>query len=113
MPDEGPLTDYESWVPDFMDGLAIGIEKSRGMIQKAVKDVSADMIISPDVKTGADISVAGNDRNSTEQSGAVHNISGPLIQIQEMSVRNDNDIRKISQELNAMMCAGRRARGLI
>ena len=113
VPDEGPLTDYESWMPDFMDGLAKGIEKSRGMIQKAVKDVSADMIISPDVKTGADISVAGNDRNSTEQSGAVHNISGPLIQIQEMSVRNDNDIRKISQELNAMMCAGRRARGLI
>lgn len=113
VPDEGPLTDYESWMPDFMDGLAKGIEKSRGMIQKAVKDVSADMIISPDVKTGADLSVAGNDRNSTEQSGAVHNISGPLIQIQEMSVRNDNDIRKISQELNAMMCAGRRARGLI
>lgn len=25
-----------------------------------------------------------------------------------MSVRNDNDIRKISQELNSMMCAGRR-----
>lgn len=113
VPDEGPLTDYESWMPDFMDGLAKGIEKSRGMIQKAVKDVSADMIISPDVKTGSDLSVAGNDRNSTEQSGAVHNISGPLIQIQEMSVRNDNDIRKISQELNAMMCAGRRARGLI
>ena len=113
VPDEGPLTDYEAWMPDFMDGLAKGIEKSRGMIQKAVKDVSADMIISPDVKTGSDLSVAGNDRNSTEQSGAVHNISGPLIQIQEMSVRNDNDIRKISQELNAMMCAGRRARGLI
>lgn len=113
VPDEGPLTDYESWMPDFMDGLAKGIEKSRGMIQKAVKDVSADMIISPDVKTGSDLSVAGNDRNSTEQSGAVHNISGPLIQIQEMSIRNDNDIRKISQELNAMMCAGRRARGLI
>lgn len=113
VPDEGPLTDYEAWMPDFMDGLAKGIEKSRGMIQKAVKDVSADMIISPDVKTGLDLSVAGNDRNSTEQSGAVHNISGPLIQIQEMSVRNDNDIRKISQELNAMMCAGRRARGLI
>lgn len=113
VPDEGPLTDYESWMPDFMDGLAKGIEKSRGMIQKAVKDVSADMIISPDVKTGSDLSVAGNDRNSTEQSGAVHNISGPLIQIQEMSVRNDNDIRKISQELNAMMCTGRRARGLI
>ena len=47
------------------------------------------------------------------QNSAVQNISGPLIQIQEMSVRNDNDIRKISQELNAMMRAGQRARGFI
>ena len=47
VPDEGPLTDYESWMPDFMGGLAKGIEKSRGMIQAAVKDVSADMVISP------------------------------------------------------------------
>ena len=28
VPDEGPLTDYESWMPDFMGGLAKGIEKS-------------------------------------------------------------------------------------
>ena len=30
VPDEGPLTDYESWMPDFMAGLAKGIEQSRG-----------------------------------------------------------------------------------
>ena len=49
VPDEGPLTDYESWMPDFMGGLAKGIEKSRGMIQKAVSGVSSDMVISPEV----------------------------------------------------------------
>ena len=26
---EGPLTDYESWMPDFLGGLAKGIENSR------------------------------------------------------------------------------------
>ena len=31
VPDEGPLTDFESWMPDFMCGLAEGIEKSRGI----------------------------------------------------------------------------------
>ena len=35
VPDEGPLTDYESWMPDFMKGLANGIEKSKGMVTKA------------------------------------------------------------------------------
>lgn len=113
VPDEGPLTDYESWMPDFMGGLAKGIEKSRSMIQNAVKDVASDMILNPDVSVGADLSTMGNSNENPSQNGPVQNISGPLIQIQEMSVRNDNDIRKISQELNSMMCAGRRARGLV
>lgn len=113
VPDEGPLTDYESWMPDFMGGLAKGIEKSRSMIQNAVKDVASDMILNPDVSVGADLSTMGNSNESPSQNGPVQNISGPLSQIQEMSVRNDNDIRKISQELNSMMCAGRRARGLV
>ena len=49
VPDEGPLTDYESWMPDFMKGLAQGIEKSRGLIAGAMDDVAGDMIISPNV----------------------------------------------------------------
>lgn len=47
VPDEGPLTEYESWMPDFMKGLAKGIEGSRGLIEKAVRGVSEDMVISP------------------------------------------------------------------
>ena len=47
VPDEGPLTDYERWMPDFMSGLVKGIEKSRGMIAKAVDGVASDMVISP------------------------------------------------------------------
>ena len=47
VPDEGPLTDFESWMPDFMSGLAEGIEKSRGMVKAAVNSVTADMVVSP------------------------------------------------------------------
>ena len=46
VPDEGPLTDYESWMPDFVGGLAKGIENSRGLVEKAVRDVASDMVIS-------------------------------------------------------------------
>ena len=49
VPDEGPLTDYESWMPDFMKGLAQGIEKSKGLVKQAVEGVTADMVISPKV----------------------------------------------------------------
>ena len=51
VPDEGPLTDYESWMPDFMSGLAKGIEQSRSMVAKAVDSVATDMVISPKMKT--------------------------------------------------------------
>ena len=49
VPDEGPLTDYESWMPDFMKGLADGIEKSKGMVAKAMDGVASDMVLSPKV----------------------------------------------------------------
>ena len=58
VPDEGPLTDYESWMPDFMKGLAQGIEKSKGMVRKAMEGVAQDMVISPKVST-ADMALAG------------------------------------------------------
>ena len=59
VPDEGPLTDYESWMPDFMKGLAKGIENSRGMIKSAMKNVSADMVVSPHAEVTATASDGG------------------------------------------------------
>lgn len=40
MPDKGPLIDYESWMPDFMRGLADGINKSKKYVEKAVSSVA-------------------------------------------------------------------------
>lgn len=48
-PDEGPLADYKTWMPDFMKGLAGGIEKNQNLVEKAVKDVASDMVVSPKV----------------------------------------------------------------
>ena len=39
-PDEGPLRDYETWMPDFMGGLAEGIYKNIDKVQKAARAVS-------------------------------------------------------------------------
>ena len=50
VPDEGPLTDYESWMPDFMSGLAKGIEQSKNMVAKAVEGAAGDMVISPQME---------------------------------------------------------------
>ena len=44
-PDEGPLKDYENWMPDFMKGLAQGIEEHKGLVVNAVKGLTSDMKI--------------------------------------------------------------------
>ena len=67
VPDEGPLTDYESWMPDFMSGLAKGIEQSKSMVAKAVDGVAGDMVISPQM-------AAMESRNVTASESAVTSI---------------------------------------
>ena len=49
VPDEGPLTDYESWMPDFMSGLAKGIEQSRGAVRAAICSVADDLTLTPTI----------------------------------------------------------------
>ena len=68
VPDEGPLTDYESWMPDFMGGLAKGMEESRGMIEKAVRGVASDMVIHPKVAAAGYGDVPATDAWGTKES---------------------------------------------
>nr|DAQ29534.1 MAG TPA: minor tail protein [Caudoviricetes sp.] len=78
VPDEGPLTDYESWMPDFMGGLAKGIEKSRGMIQKAVSGVSSDMVISPKVSSMEGVTGTGTAAQPEGISGMLSAITSAI-----------------------------------
>lgn len=72
VPDEGPLTDYESWMPDFMSGLAKGIEKNRGLVQKAVSGVAADMVINPQIS--AMQMAGGSSTNGGVSDGAMSSL---------------------------------------
>jgi phage-related minor tail protein len=42
-PDTGPLRDYETWMPDFVEGLAKGIEKSSYLVENASLGLANDM----------------------------------------------------------------------
>lgn len=86
VPDEGPLTEYESWMPDFMQGLAKGINDSRSLVEKAVSGVASDMTINPRLGAfdASGLTVTGR-AASYEESGvsiaaaiseALSNISG-------------------------------------
>lgn len=45
-PDEGPLRDYEKWMPDFVSGLARGIRDNAYLLEDAVSDMAARARIS-------------------------------------------------------------------
>mgnify|MGYP002232927284 FL=1 len=81
VPDEGPLTEYESWMPDFMSGLAKGIENSKGMVKNAVSGLAADMVINPQMN-GNQMAIAGGGSVSsadlTSLVGAIREAVGGL-----------------------------------
>lgn len=45
VPDEGPLTDYESWMPDFMGGLAKGISDNEDTVLDKVKRLAGGISV--------------------------------------------------------------------
>ena len=77
VPDKGPLTDFQSWMPDFMQGMAQGIERSRGLIQKAISHVSADMVITPNANAAliGGYGSAAISNNTTNNSNVTYNFN--------------------------------------
>ena len=43
VPDVGPLTDYEGWMPDFIQGMAKGIDDNKYRLVDAVQSMASDM----------------------------------------------------------------------
>lgn len=71
VPDEGPLTDYESWMPDFMQGLAKGIGDNDYLVLDKVRNMAGDIAML--IK-----SATANVR--TAAAGAVNNVQSSVTQ---------------------------------
>ena len=72
--DVGPLTDFESWMPDFMNGLADGINKSKKVMAKAVSGVADTMrvTLNSDLNYNLD-GMTGAIMNGSSESSVVNN----------------------------------------
>ena len=62
-PDTGPLADYETWMPDFVNGLSKTLKGNKGKLLRTALDVSQALDIRPNLQTRAN--VAGASRNGT------------------------------------------------
>lgn len=87
VPDVGPLTTYESWMPDFMKGLAAGIEKNKNLVTDAVRGLAADMVLSPTANISGAGAIAGGGLSQIININVSANIS------------NDMDLRHLAESL--------------
>lgn len=63
-PDVGPLADFHTWMPDFMQGLANDINKYSYLVEDAIHNVAQSMTITPN-------------SNSVNYGGVVINLNVP------------------------------------
>lgn len=116
-----------AWIGEMLvEGLAGSIEDNSGEAIKAAEGLSEGISgvmenLAEEMKTSiptdfhmdADASVRSVTDGMTGVAGAQVFGFGPLITIQQMIVRSEDDIRKISQELYNLMQVGSRAQGRI
>jgi len=82
VPDQGPLVDYESWMPDFMGGLAKGIENSKSLVTNAINslvtDVNVGMKLDPAAAVSGSVGNVGSAANqsSSKQGDSIINFNG-------------------------------------
>lgn len=70
-PDVGPLSEYESWMPDFMQGLAAGIERNKFKVVEAVKGLTSDMAVNVGTKATSTPAFAGAAGNTMYQNNYI------------------------------------------
>lgn len=89
VPDVGPLTDFESWMPDFMQGLADGIDKSKKLIEKSMSSVAE----------GISVTVQSHLQYRLEDSTAM--LKGASVGSTTTIINNNDNSRTINQTNNS------------
>lgn len=74
VPEKGALTDVEEWMPDFMKGLAKGIDKSKKYVEAAVSGVADAMTLTMQSGLSVDIDgISGAMMNGTPAGTVINN----------------------------------------
>ncbi|OOM71103.1 hypothetical protein CLPUN_50950 [Clostridium puniceum] len=102
VPDEGPLTDYETWMPDFLKGMGTGIKVNTHLVTDPVKNLSVG------IKTNMNKNLSGGSKaenvkaaGTTAKDDTAQN--GFAITIAKLAdsiiIREEGDIDKIATAL--------------
>lgn len=91
-PDEGPLREYETWMPDFMDGLANGINANKYKVIDTVKDLASQMSMNANA-------------NMTVTAPRLKNVGGNAVEARETR-QDDKLYTLLTQLVNNMQNIG-------
>ncbi len=80
VPDEGPLVDFPTWMPDMMKGLASGILENKSLVTAALMDLAGAMSVGLSVTPALAVS-GGGSAFAAQQQGSLFaaGISRPVI----------------------------------
>ena len=99
-PDEGPLRDYETWMPDFMKGLSNGIDSNAWRVRDALKNATGGMKLVGEFGAQAQAGGAG--------SQTTQNFGGVTINVHAAPGQSEQQIAKqVIKELNNQVNAKR------
>lgn len=79
VPDEGPLTKYQQWMPDFMQGLANGINSNKDLVLGAISKLAGDIDLNFNGKGGSDRKPRPTSVSARTAAAAVSNSSAKTI----------------------------------
>lgn len=95
-PDEGPLRDYETWMPDMMRGLARGITANAWRLEEAASFAAGSISIAPPVVPA--MQLAGGYGAAGQAGGSVTNLGGITIQVYGAEGQDINALADIVME---------------
>lgn len=102
VPDAGPLADADTWMPDFVNLMATGLEKSAPLMQSAVENFAG----------GMSATITANGTNGTLLGGSTYNGGAVTINVYASEGQNVNDLANvIAQKLEAMTARKRAVYG--
>ena len=95
VPDVGPLTDYETWMPDFMDGLSNGIENSKNKVVNSIKGLATDMKVN--MNSNAYTPAFATSSNSNVSTNG-NQKSDLILQIENFNNNRNSDVKQLMEE---------------
>ena len=95
VPEKGALTDVEEWMPDFMKGLAKGINKSRKYVEAAVSGVADAMTLT--MQSGLNVDMDGRGAPAGDYGAMMNGGSGGVVN----NYYNNDNSRTVNQTNNS------------